>query len=78
MFLVFSDQKQISSMLDRKIQSLVIKVLSFQAPYTVDFRLKTKIACRNDDNLLCALGFKSICEHINLIAASIRIANTDL
>ena len=47
-------------MLDLKTQSPVIKSLVVSYPYSRFFRLKTKIACPNDKNLLCALGVRVV------------------
>ena len=48
-------------MLNLKTQSLAIKIVSLKLPHTADlFRLTTKIACRNNKNLLCALGLRDL------------------
>ena len=68
MSLVSCDQKQISKMLDLKTKSLAIKIVSLKLPHTEDiFRLKIKIACRNDENLPCKLGLSRGIHYIHYL-----------
>ena len=66
MSLVSCDQKQISNKIDIKTQSFAIKIVNLTLPHTADFLTKDKIACHNDNNLLCALGLRLYDDNSNL------------
>ena len=51
-----------SKMLDLETQSLAIKSLVLSYRTQQNFRVKTEMACRNDKNLLCALGLRNVIE----------------